>query len=262
MISIAFLTSFLVTRCLGQLQSCFDPDGEFNSDLIPCDPDAPVSACCGSGYICDTVLDCIEASTGVEYVPGCTDQTFADDACPWPMNATSTDDPFNPPVDLSLNITICADETACAVDVPSCCDDDEGIYIIYFENLATIPSASALYSAYYAAASSSFAIPTGDASSEFASVSAASSSLFGVRTIVSVDTVTASDVGPPGPTFGLTSRPATPLTTTPPPVATKATKPSSPTVSSQTKSGGYRVECGPGLAIGALALSAVQLFLS
>ncbi|KAK3177998.1 hypothetical protein OEA41_000130 [Lepraria neglecta] len=259
MISLAFFTSLLVTHCLGQLQTCYDPDGIFNSDLIPCDPGAPVSACCGSGYICDTVLDCIEASTGVEYIPGCTDPSFGDNACPWPMNATFTGDPFNPPLDPSLNITICADGTACAVDVPSCCNDRSGIYIISFDNAATVPSASASYSAYYAAASGGYAIPTGDFTSAFASESSASSSLFGVRTIVSVDTVTASA---PSHTFGLTSRPTTPLTTTPPLVATKATKSSSPTVSNQTKSGGYRVEYGASLAIGALALSAAQLFLS
>ena len=145
--------------------------------------------------------------------------------------------------------------------MPSCCNDNSGIYIISFDNAATVPSASASYSAYYAAASGTYAIPTGAATSEFASESSASSSLFGVRTIVSVDKVTAS-AGGPSSTFGLTSQPATPLTTTPPLVATKATRPSSPTVSSQTKSGGYRVEYGTSLAIGALALSAAQLFLN
>ena len=87
--NLIFVTSLLTAHSLAQLLTCFDTDGLISSDLIPCNPDAPVSACCGSGYLCDTVLDCIDASTGVQYVPGCTDGTFADDACPWPLSTFS-----------------------------------------------------------------------------------------------------------------------------------------------------------------------------
>ncbi|KAL2038316.1 hypothetical protein N7G274_008965 [Stereocaulon virgatum] len=257
----------LVTHCLGQhgqyLQMCYDPNGAANPDLIPCNPDARTSACCGSGYICDTVLDCIDANTGVQYVPGCTDPTFSDYACPYPLNATYTNDPSNPPYDQYLNITICADGTACPIDLPLCCDTNNAISIISFDNTATVPSASASYSAYYAAAASSvYAIPTGSAYF-VASQPSTSSSQVAHRTLVSVAVNSVANAGASSPTFDLTSGATAPIITNKPSLASKATSgSSSPTVASQTRSGGSRCENGVSLAIGALALSAVRWLLS
>ena len=280
---LVFFTSLLVTHCLGQnvqyLQTCYDPDGTENPDLIPCNHDARTSACCGSGYICDTVLDCIDANTGMQYVPGCTDSTFNDYACPWPLStslpkrnlqlhaltsgpadATYTNDPSNPPFDQALNITFCADGTACSVAMSHCCDINAGISVISFDNTATVPSASASYSAYYAAATSSvYDIPTG--SDYFAaSQSSTPSSLVVYRTLVSVVVNSFTNAGAPSPTFDLTSRAPAPIITNALPLVSKATSgPSSPTVLSQTRSGGSRVENGVSLAIGALALGAARL---
>ena len=59
--------------------------GSDDSGDTPCDPDAPVSACCGAGSICISNLHCYDVNLTTPNVPGtCTDQSFSDPACPCP----------------------------------------------------------------------------------------------------------------------------------------------------------------------------------
>jgi hypothetical protein len=63
--------------------SCYDSAGKLGPD-VPCDPNANVSACCGSGSVCVTNLYCLD-NYG-DNVPGtCTDSNWGvnpNPACP------------------------------------------------------------------------------------------------------------------------------------------------------------------------------------
>lgn len=65
---------------------CFFPNGITTGDdasptMVPCDPAAPVSACCAVGHSCTGSGLCY-SSSGEIYRGGCTDKTFKDAACP------------------------------------------------------------------------------------------------------------------------------------------------------------------------------------
>ena len=45
-----------------------------------------VSACCFSGFMCVTSLYCAQVGAGGSRVPSCTDQSFEDNACPFPFS--------------------------------------------------------------------------------------------------------------------------------------------------------------------------------
>ena len=78
---VALVTATTCYKYSGQIGN----SGTDDSGDTPCDPDAPVSACCGAGSICISNLHCYNVNITTPNVPGtCTDQSFSDPACPCP----------------------------------------------------------------------------------------------------------------------------------------------------------------------------------
>ncbi|KAM0794871.1 hypothetical protein BDR22DRAFT_894756 [Usnea florida] len=109
---------------------------------VPCDPYAQVSACCGAGSICISNLYCYDANITTPSVPGtCTDQSFADPACPCPPTTSLvyTDD-----------VTFCSDGSyCCGNNNTACCSSNNGNLEIFYGNPGTIPSATSSLPGYY-----------------------------------------------------------------------------------------------------------------
>ena len=78
---VALVTATTCWKYSGQIGD----SGTDDSGDTPCDPDAPISACCGAGSICISNLHCYDVNITTPNVPGtCTDQSFSDPACPCP----------------------------------------------------------------------------------------------------------------------------------------------------------------------------------
>ena len=76
--------STTAATCYKYFDQILDTGTDASGD-VPCDPYAQVSACCGAGSICISNLHCHDPGIATFDVPGtCTDQSFADPACPCP----------------------------------------------------------------------------------------------------------------------------------------------------------------------------------
>lgn len=140
-----------------------------------------VSACCGSGGRCVTNLFCVSAQSA-QIVGTCTDNSWADDACPWALSLSLASPSF---ISLlisrhvldkstaalnfdhfkySLNTTSCHDDTFCpGPQNQSCCEAKNGKKEIKFDNNAIIPKELKDLSSYYKAAG--YTIPSRTAES-------------------------------------------------------------------------------------------------
>jgi hypothetical protein len=89
-VTLHFLVSvvtFLLIAHLGESGNiCYYPNGDTMGTDVPCDPDAPVTQCCGSRSACLTNGLCVlEAAddTGISYARGtCTDRSWSSPYCP------------------------------------------------------------------------------------------------------------------------------------------------------------------------------------
>ncbi|KAL8999627.1 MAG: hypothetical protein Q9169_001587 [Polycauliona sp. 2 TL-2023] len=161
---LVYLSLYLVHA---QLKQCFYYGGDLSDEDLPCDPEAETSTCCGQDWICGTNLFC-ESKDGGRYQGSCTDRNWDinnNPACPFSLNYDDTTpgyDEFN----YSQNTTRCTETdpiTICPNNRFSrrnntCCDDNEGIVEITFQNKEPLPTASADRSSYYALAG--LTIPT------------------------------------------------------------------------------------------------------
>ena len=144
---------------LFQLKPCYSWDGS-SSNNIPCNPEANVSTCCGSGSKCMTNIYC-ENPSGFQVVGECTERSWDSPACPWRLSGCALYSSIDCLLTISAdadrimmedrifsyqaNTTACSDGTLCPKTFPStaenttCCDAREGKQEINFHNLERIP---------------------------------------------------------------------------------------------------------------------------
>lgn len=72
------LLAALIARTAAQ-RNCWFPDGNTETQDLPCDPNADESACCGPDAFCLSNGLCL--SSGVVSRGSCTDRTWNDPAC-------------------------------------------------------------------------------------------------------------------------------------------------------------------------------------
>ena len=74
-----------------ELKNCFGADGTPVITDAPCDPTANVSSCCGLTWSCATNMYCQSPSdSSTTFVGTCTDRTWKDPACPFPLSKLSS----------------------------------------------------------------------------------------------------------------------------------------------------------------------------
>src|SRR5436305_2430722 len=86
LLHLAWVTRATCYYSSGKL-AVFSNDGTYD---IPCDPAAPVSACCGAGEICISNMECMYADRSSSWFGSCTDQTWMSPACPCPGGGNLT----------------------------------------------------------------------------------------------------------------------------------------------------------------------------
>ena len=65
-------------------QTCYVAPGvAADSSVVPCGSGNGVLHCCQLGDICLSDSACFNYATGVTYLYGCTDSSYASDVCPW-----------------------------------------------------------------------------------------------------------------------------------------------------------------------------------
>ncbi|CAL8578007.1 hypothetical protein XPA_003809 [Xanthoria parietina] len=177
-----FLPLYLQT-VNAQLKTCYYHGGESSVDF-PCNPEAETSACCGGNWICKTNLYCEDSDTGTRYVGSCTDSNWDRNnnvECPLALNAGRYAKGYAK-FDYDRNITRCTNtnpQTLCPNNRFSrsnntCCEENEGITEINYQNNEPLPTAKADLSSYYALAG--YTIPTDGVYKKASATSTSSSS--------------------------------------------------------------------------------------
>jgi hypothetical protein len=137
---------------------CYDGVGAVREGDYPCDPNAEVSICCGSGSVCLDNLYCV-TSDGSRASGTCTYRqwgTTGNPSCPCSPCKLERWLHQSPPANISevTNTTLCSDGSyCCGLSLAQCCDQEKGWPIIHYENTATIPALSSGdpgWSSYYA----------------------------------------------------------------------------------------------------------------